>query len=59
MRTPAQGGIMNGGRFNGRIMAYDQPVMPCYDDTGLRIGTYFWDEDHWEYEDDTKELPEM
>lgn len=45
--------MMNGGRFNGRIMAYDQPVMPCYDDTGLRVGTYFWDEDHWEYEDET------
>jgi hypothetical protein len=48
--TPQEGGIMNGGPFNGRIMAYGGPVMPAYDDTGLRIGSYIWDDDHWEYE---------
>ena len=48
---PQIGGIMRGGPHDGRRIAFGGPVMPCYDDTGLRIGTYFWVEDHWEYED--------
>ena len=50
MRTPQEGGMMNGGPFDGRIMAYDQLVMPAYDDTGKHIGVYVWDEDHWEFD---------
>lgn len=41
---------MRGGPHDGRIMAYGGPVMPAIDSTGLRIGSYIWDEDHWEYE---------
>lgn len=41
---------MRGGPHDGRIMAYGGPVMPALDDTGLRIGSYIWDDDHWEYE---------
>jgi len=52
-RTPQEGGICNGGPFNGRILAYDKPMMPILDGTGKRIGACFWDEDHWEYEEDT------
>jgi hypothetical protein len=51
MRTPQEGGIMNGGPLNGRIMAYGGPVMPAIVD-GERVGSYIWDEDHWEYEKD-------
>lgn len=50
MRTPQEGGIMNGGPFCGRIMAWDSFAMPALDDTGKRIGTYVWDEDHWEFD---------
>jgi hypothetical protein len=51
-RTPEQGGIMNGGPLDGRIMAYGGPVMPAIDHKGKRIGSYIWDEDHWEYDAD-------
>ena len=30
-RTPQEGGIMNGGPLDGRIMAYGGPVMPAID----------------------------
>lgn len=43
---------MNGGPLNGRIMAYGGPVMPAIDKDGRRMGTYVWDEDHWEYDSD-------
>lgn len=48
-RTPEQGGIMNGGPLSGRIMAYGGPAMPAIVD-GKRVGTYVWDDDHWEYD---------
>jgi hypothetical protein len=56
--TPEIGGIMNGGPLGGKIMAYSGPLMPCYDDTGLRIGSYIWDEDHWEYESEQDDVDE-
>lgn len=49
-RTPEQGGMMVGGPLDGRIMAYGGPVMPAIDDTGKRVGSYMWDEDHWEFD---------
>jgi len=49
-RTPQEGGICNGGPFNGRIMAYDKLLMPTLDHSGKRIGSYIWGGDHWEYE---------
>jgi hypothetical protein len=51
-RTPQEGGMMNGGPFNGRIMAYGGPVMPAINEKGKRVGSYLWDEDHWEYDPD-------
>jgi len=51
-RTPEQGGMMNGGPLNGKIMAYGGPVMPALDKTGRRIGSYVWDDDHWEFDSD-------
>jgi len=51
MRTPQEGGIMRGGPFDGKIMAYDKTIMPV-NNNGKRVGAYFWDEDHWEYEHD-------
>ena len=58
-RTPQEGGIMNGGPFNGRIMAYDKPVMPIYNPAGKRIGACFWQDDHWEYEKDDPDREEL
>jgi len=56
MRSFVDGGIMNGGPLNGRIMAYGGPVMPALDEKGKRVGSYIWDEDHWEFDaDDTGE----
>jgi hypothetical protein len=54
MRSPEEGGRMVGGPFDGRIMAYDHHLMPAFDDTGKRIGSYVWDADHkcWEYLDE-------
>lgn len=49
---------MNGGPLSGRIMAYGGPVMPAIVD-GARVGTYIWDEDHWEYEKDSKGFMEL
>jgi hypothetical protein len=51
-RTPEEGGMMVGGPLDGRIMAYGGPVMPCINDRGKRVGSYIWDEDHWEYDPD-------
>jgi len=55
-RKPEEGGICNGGPFNGRILAFNKLVMPIFDPTGKRIGTCIWDDDHWEYEDDNESL---
>jgi hypothetical protein len=46
--------MMRGGPHDGRIMAYGGPVMPVLSEGG-RIGTYIWDEDHWEYERETSD----
>lgn len=49
-RTPQEGGMMVGGPLDGRIMAYGGPVMPAIADDGQRLGSYVWDQDHWEYD---------
>jgi len=59
IRTPQEGGIMNGGPFDGRIMAYDKPVMPIYNPAGKRIGACYWQDDHWEYEKDNPDREEL
>jgi hypothetical protein len=50
-RTFLEGGIMNGGPLDGKIMAYGGPAMPAIVD-GKRVGTYAWDEvsECWEYD---------
>jgi hypothetical protein len=50
-RTPQIGGMMCGGPFDGRIMAYGGPAMPAIVD-GRRVGTYCWDDigECWEYD---------
>lgn len=52
MRTPQEGGRIHGGPLSGRIMAYGGPIMPAIDFQGRRIGSYIWDDDHWEFDDD-------
>ena len=51
-RKPQDGGRAKDGPFDGRVLAYDKPMMPIKDNTGKRIGAYFWDKDHWEYEEE-------
>jgi hypothetical protein len=60
-RTPKQGGVMNGGPHNGKIMAFGGPVMPVFDSTGRRLGAYIWDDvnEVWEYEKDDGKSAEL
>lgn len=51
--------MMNLGPGNGRIMAYDEFTMPWFDDTAKRIGTYFWWDDHWEWEPERPDSPSL
>jgi hypothetical protein len=44
--------MMVGGPLDGKIMAFGGPAMPCINDKGKRVGTYVWDDDHWEYDAD-------